>query len=90
MPDSLVNPELLGYCQKRRIRYYNSAYMTLEEVLAVIEDAEKEGLNDGASAHRRTQHLRRCAGADGSDWMIRGLPMSPVRESVPALERRQV
>ena len=41
---SLVNPELLGYARKDA-KVYNSAYMTLEEVLAVIEDAEKEGLN---------------------------------------------
>ena len=41
---SLVNPELLGYARKDA-KVYNSAYMTLEEVLAVIENAEKEGLN---------------------------------------------
>ena len=41
---SLVNPELLGYAGKDA-KVYNSAYMTLEDVLAVIENAEKEGLN---------------------------------------------
>ena len=41
---SLVNPELLGYARKDA-KVYNREYLTLEEVLAVIENAEKEGLN---------------------------------------------
>ena len=40
---SLVNPELL-HVAGESCRIYNSAYMTLEEVLKVMEDAEKEGL----------------------------------------------
>ena len=40
---SLVNPQLLEY-KKEGCRVYNSAKMTLEEVLAVMEDAEKEGM----------------------------------------------
>lgn len=40
---SLVNPELLGYV-KKGCGIYNSARMTLEEVVAVMENAEKEGL----------------------------------------------
>lgn len=39
---SLVNPELLG-AAKPGCRIYNSAYMTLEEVLAVMEEAVQEG-----------------------------------------------
>lgn len=39
---SLVNPQLLTY-QKETAVIYNSAKMTLEEVLAVMEQAEKEG-----------------------------------------------
>jgi precorrin-4/cobalt-precorrin-4 C11-methyltransferase len=39
---SLVNPALLGYA-KESARIYNSAHMTLEEVLAVIDSAEKSG-----------------------------------------------
>lgn len=38
---SLVNPELLAY-NKRGCLIYNSAKMTLEEVIAVIETAEEE------------------------------------------------
>ncbi len=38
---SLVNPELLA-CKKESCQVYNSALMTLEEVLAVMEQAEKE------------------------------------------------
>lgn len=39
---SLVNPELLEYASKEA-RIYNSAKMTLEEVIAVIREAESEG-----------------------------------------------
>lgn len=39
---SLVNKELLEYA-KKECEIYNSAYMTLEEVLAVIEKADSEG-----------------------------------------------
>jgi precorrin-4/cobalt-precorrin-4 C11-methyltransferase len=39
---SLVNPELLSYARKEAV-IYNSAVMTLEEVIAVIKKAEEEG-----------------------------------------------
>lgn len=41
---SLVNPELLQYA-KMDCEIHNSAYMTLEEVITVIENAEKEEKN---------------------------------------------
>ncbi len=41
---SLVNPELLSY-GKEDCEIYNSAVMTLEEVIQVMERAEKEGKN---------------------------------------------
>lgn len=41
---SLVNPELLKLT-KENCKIYNSAYMTLEEVINVMIEAEKEGLN---------------------------------------------
>ncbi len=41
---SLVNPELLQYA-KADCKIHNSAYMTLDEVISVIENAEKEGKN---------------------------------------------
>ncbi|MGN0657574.1 MAG: precorrin-4 C(11)-methyltransferase [Ruminiclostridium sp.] len=41
---SLVNPELLKYA-KAECELHNSAYMTLDEVISVIENAEKEGKN---------------------------------------------
>jgi precorrin-4/cobalt-precorrin-4 C11-methyltransferase len=41
---SLVNPILLGYC-RQEASIYNSAKMTLEQVISVIEEAEKEGKN---------------------------------------------
>ena len=40
---SLVNPQLLDYA-KEYCKIYNSAKMTLEEVLEVMFEAEKEGL----------------------------------------------
>ena len=40
---SLVNPQLLDY-KKEGCKVYNSAVMTLEEVLEVMEGAEKGGL----------------------------------------------
>jgi len=41
---SLVNPQLLDYASKEA-QIYNSAKMTLEEVIAVIQDAEAAGKN---------------------------------------------
>jgi len=41
---SLVNPELLGYA-KKNCEIHNSAYMTLDEVISVMEQAEKSGKN---------------------------------------------
>lgn len=40
---SLVNPQLLNY-KKDKCEVYNSALMTLEEVIEVMEDAEKKEL----------------------------------------------
>ena len=39
---SLVNPELLNYC-KEDCEIHNSAKMTLEQVIAVIQNAENAG-----------------------------------------------
>ncbi len=41
---SLVNPQLLSYA-KAGCEIHNSAYMTLDEVIAVMEQAEKNGRN---------------------------------------------
>ncbi|HEY5585636.1 MAG TPA: precorrin-4 C(11)-methyltransferase [Ruminiclostridium sp.] len=41
---SLVNPELLSYTRET-CQIYNSAEMTLEQVISVMENAEKEGKN---------------------------------------------
>ena len=40
---SLVNPELLKFC-KPNVKTYNSAHMTLEEVIHIIEQAEANEL----------------------------------------------
>lgn len=39
---SLVNPELLQYCREG-CEFHNSAKLTLEEVLAIMEQAQREG-----------------------------------------------
>lgn len=41
---SLINPELLNY-SKTDCEIHNSAYMTLDEVISVMEKAEKSGKN---------------------------------------------
>ena len=41
---SLINPELLNY-SKIDCEIHNSAYMTLDEVISVMEQAEKSGKN---------------------------------------------
>lgn len=41
---SLVNPELLQYA-KTECEVFNSAYMTLDEVISVMENAENSGKN---------------------------------------------
>lgn len=41
---SLVNPELLKYA-KAECEVFNSAYMTLDEVISVMENAENSGKN---------------------------------------------
>ncbi len=40
---SLVNPELLGYANKN-CQFYNSAEMTLEEIIDVMSDASSKGI----------------------------------------------
>ena len=57
---SLVNPELLDYAGES-CEIYNSAKMTLDEVIAVMKAAEA----DCAPAHGRAKHIRRSARADG-------------------------
>ena len=41
---SLVNPELLSYA-KSDCKIYNSAFMHLDEIIAVMDEAEKQGKN---------------------------------------------
>ena len=60
---SLVNPELLSYT-KEACEIYNSATMTLEEVIEVMRKAESES-NGSAPAYWGAKSLRRSQGADG-------------------------
>lgn len=66
---SLVNPELLQYA-KTDCEIHNSAKLTLEEVLQIMQEAQEQGEDVGASAHRRTKHLWCGAGADGCTGCI--------------------
>lgn len=61
---SLVNPELLQY-KKEGCEVYDSAKMTLEEVLAVIDQAEAAGKTTVRLHTRRSVRVRRDSGADG-------------------------
>lgn len=85
---SLVNPELLKCC-KESCEIRNSAFMTLEQVIDAMVQAEEDGkkivrLHTGDpslyGAIRRT---------DGSDWMKNRLRIRCVRGSVPLAERLQ-
>lgn len=48
---SLVNPELLNWCRPD-CEIHNSAQMTLEEVLAVMETSQKKSGAISSFAHR--------------------------------------
>lgn len=61
---SLVNPELLSYT-KEACEIYNSATMTLEEVIEVMRKAESGEQDGSAPAYRGAKSLRRSQGADG-------------------------
>ena len=69
---SLVNPALLDYCHEGA-QIHNSAHMTLEEVIAVMRDAEAQGLTTVRlhtgdpslyGAHREQMDLLDEAGID--------------------------
>ncbi len=53
---SSCNPQLLEY-SKDVCTIHNSAKMTLEEVISVIERAEAEGKMTVSSPHRRSMYL---------------------------------
>ncbi len=62
---SLVNPELLQYA-KASCSIYNSASMTLEEVIDVMKQAEaKNQINDRTPSYRRPKFIRCYQGANG-------------------------
>ena len=71
---SLVNPELLAFCREG-CSIHNSAVMTLEQVISVIESAEAEGkttvrLHTGDTAlystiREQTDALQHHPGTDG-------------------------
>ena len=68
---SLVNPQLLDYA-KEGCEIHNSAKMTLEEVISVMEQAEKNNLIT----------IRLHTGRCGNRWIFsirRGLRMRVVR-----------
>ena len=61
---SLVNPKLLYGC-KETCAVYNSAKMTLEEVLEVIKEGETERKNSCPASYRRSLPVRGDQRADG-------------------------
>ena len=63
---SLVNPKLLDYA-KADCQVYNSAVMTLEEVLAVMVEAEQEKMWCGCIPENQA-YMERCRSRCRS-WM---------------------
>ncbi len=82
---SLVNPELLEY-KKEGCEVYNSAKMTLEEVLAVMEEAEEKGWTT-VRLHRETPASMVQSVNRWMYWMRRELHTIPVRVSVHSAGR---
>lgn len=62
---SLVNPEILTTYTKSGCKVYDSARMTLEEVLDVLLTAERAGERWSGC----TQEIRACTAPSGSKWM---------------------
>ena len=84
---SLVNPQLLDY-KKEGCKVYNSAVMTLEEVLEVMEGAEKGGLTtvrlhtgDPCSTERSVNKWM--------SWRKKASHMIPAPASVPSAALHQ-
>lgn len=82
---SLVNPELLAGL-KANCRVYNSALMTLEEVLEVIREAEEQGL-DTVRLHTGTPAFTGRSGSRWTPWTGWEFPMISVRGSAPSAAR---
>ena len=61
---SLVNPGLLSMCREN-CEIYNSAKMTLEEVMEVMTAGERAGKKVVPSPYRGSVSVRRDPGADG-------------------------
>ena len=71
---SLVNPALLEY-RKEGCQVYDSASMTLEEVLAVMRETEAARRQDHRPApHRGPLPLRGHPGSRWTPWMWMGSP----------------
>ena len=83
---SLVNPELLSYC-KKECEIHNSAYMTLEEVLTVMEEAEKQKLTTVRLHTGNRAFMEQCANR-WICWMKKVFCMRAVRGVSACFERQ--
>lgn len=83
---SLVNPQLLEY-SKDVCTIYNSAKMTLEEVISVMEKAEKEGKTT-VRLHTGDPAFTERSGSRWIFWMKKELPMIPARASALSAARQ--
>ena len=70
---SLVNPALLGLCRDSA-RIYDSARMTLEQVLEGGGARRGGGAGDGTPPHRRPLSVRCGAGSRWTPWTGRASP----------------
>ena len=83
---SLVNPQLLEYT-KENCEIYNSAKMTLEEVLDVIFAAEEKGADNGTSPYRRSFFVWCDPGTDGCSGRKKLLHLIIARVSAASVVR---
>ena len=80
---SLVNPELLSY-KKEGCEVYNSATMTLEEVLTVMEEGDQKGCEIVRLHVFMARSVNRWI-----DWMRRTFHMRAARVSAHFAELQQ-
>ena len=83
---SLVNPQLLEY-SKDVCTIYNSAKMTLEEAISVMEKAEKKVRQRFVSTQAIPAFTER-SGSRWIFWMKKELPMIPARASALSAARQ--
>ena len=79
---SLVNPDLLSYC-KKDCKIYNSATMTLEQVIDVIVEAEAAEKPPSGSTPA-IPVFTEPSGSSSTNWSSGALPTTSAPASAPS------